>query len=142
MKVVLDASVILKWLLADPESESDTETATEVLQTFARGDIEVVQPFHWLAEVGAVLARLSPDTAFEDVLMLRSMEVPTSDELEVLGRACILSINTGQHLFDTLYHAVALESEGTTLITADERYLRAAGAAGSALALRDWRLRP
>jgi hypothetical protein len=30
-----------------------------------------------------------------------------------------------QHLFDTYYHAVALEAEDATLITVDERYLRA-----------------
>jgi predicted nucleic acid-binding protein len=85
-----------------------------------------------------VLARLSPQTAVEDVLMLRALEIPTTDEAEVLRRACTLAIDIGQHLFDTLYHAVALETEDAVLITADERYWRSAQAAGRVVPLREW----
>lgn len=138
MKVVLDASVILKWLLADPEKEPETQQATGLLQAVARGEIEILQPLHWLAEVAAVLARLSPQSTIEDVLMLRALEIPITDEAEVLRRACTLAIDTGQHLFDTLYHAVALETEDAMLITADERYWRSAQTAGRILLLREW----
>ena len=50
-----------------------------------------------------------------------------------------LSINLGQHLFDTLYHAVALDTPEAVLVTADQRYLRAAQRRGRICALRDWR---
>ena len=138
MRVVLDASVVLKWLLSDPEQEPDTERATALLQAVAAGRVDALQPVHWLVEVAAVLSRLSPATAADDVMALQAMELPTSEDLGVLRRACTLAVDTGQHLFDTLYHAVALESEETLLVTADERYLRAAGAAGCILPLREW----
>ena len=33
-----------------------------------------------------------------------------------------LPINLRRHLFDTLYHATAMHTEGATLITADDSY--------------------
>ena len=139
MTVVLDASVLIKWLLADPKREQDTEHATALVQAVMSAEFDMLQPFHWLAEVGAVLARLSPATAAEDVLMLRAMELPSTDEVEVLRRACSLAIDTQQHLFDTLYHAVALGQPGAVLITADVRYYKKARAQGHVQLLSDWK---
>ena len=138
MRVVLDASVILKWLLADPERESETERATALVGAVVSGQIEIMQPSHWLVEVAAVLTRLSPHSAVDDVLMLQAMEIPMTDEAEVLRRACTLAIETQHHLFDTLYHAVALESEDTVLITAEEAYYRKAREHGRVMTLREW----
>jgi predicted nucleic acid-binding protein len=135
---VLDASVILKWLLADPEREPDTAKATAFLESVFTGKAALVQPIHWLPEVAAVLARLSPQTAQDDVDMLSAMELPTSNESTVLRRATTLAIETGHHLFDTLYHAVALEHQDATLITADERYRLKAMNYGKIIALGDW----
>jgi predicted nucleic acid-binding protein len=53
-------------------------------------------------------------------------------------RASDLSDRLKQHLFDTLYHATALEC-GATLITADERYISAATAEGHLLRLGDFK---
>jgi predicted nucleic acid-binding protein len=136
--VVLDASVVLKWLLADPVREPDTARATALVRAVVAGEVEILQPVHWLVEVAAVLARLSPESASADVLMLRAMEIPATDEGEVLRRACMLAIDTGQHLFDTLYHAVALETEDAVLVTADDRYYKRALRFGRLLPLRDW----
>jgi len=86
-----------------------------------------------------VLARLSPATAVADLERLHAMELPVCDDSGVLRTACTLSINLGQHLFDTLYHAVALETPEAVLVTADQRYLRAAQRRGRICALRDWR---
>jgi predicted nucleic acid-binding protein len=135
---VLDASVILKWLLEDPARESDTDKATAAVQAVIDRRAELLQPVHWLAEVAAVLARLSPQTALEDVELLASLQWPVSDEPSVIRRATALAMETGQHVFDTLYHAVALEQEGATLITADDRYREKALSHGRILALHDW----
>ena len=35
-----------------------------------------------------------------------------------------MALRLGQHLFDTLYHAVALHTPGATLVTADKRYFK------------------
>lgn len=53
MILVIDASVIIKWLFQDPEREADTEQATALMAAVARGDLSVVQPPHWLIEVAA-----------------------------------------------------------------------------------------
>ncbi len=139
MIVVLDASVILKWLLEDPEREPDTDRATQLVESVIRGDLEIRQPPHWLAEVAAVLARLSPETAMEDVAALSALDLPIQEDPAVYARATRIAMETGQHLFDTLYHAVAIEESDATLVTADDRYLAKAADLGCIVALRDWR---
>ena len=140
MTVVLDASVILKWLLQDPAREADTARASGLVESIILNRVEILQPVHWLAEVAAVIARLSPQTAIEDVELLAAMQFPTSDQPNVIRRATALAIETEHHLFDTLYHAVALEHESATFITADDRYLEKSGRYGRIVALRDWTL--
>jgi predicted nucleic acid-binding protein len=136
--VVLDASVVLKWLLEDPAREPDTEKALALVESVVRGRLEVIQPVHWLAEVAAVVARLAPQTAVHDVEMLSALEFPTTDDPNVIRRATTLAIETNHHLYDTLYHAVALEHENALLVTADDRYYRKAERYGMMAALRDW----
>lgn len=135
---VVDASVVLKWLLADPEREPDTAQATALLEAIAGGQESILQPPHWLAEVAAVLARLSPETAEEDVARLRAMDWPVADDIEVWSRAVRLSIVSKQHVFDTLYHAVALEHDSAVLVTAEDKYRQPAEKIGRVIALRDW----
>lgn len=138
MTVVLDASVILKWLLEDPAREPDTEKARALIDAVIHGKLDILQPVHWLIEVAAVAARLTPRTVVRDVELLAAMQLPTSDGPNVLLRATALAINTGQHLFDTLYHAVALEHDDTILVTADDRYRRKAERFGRIAPLADW----
>lgn len=138
MSVVLDASVIIKWLLQDPEREAGTDRATQLMESVVKGDLPVLQPTHWLVEVGAVLARESPASAADDIAMLKALELPVTDEPQVLRRGVELGIELKQHLFDTFYHAIALENEDSVLITADQRYLRAAQAKGRIMDLMDW----
>jgi predicted nucleic acid-binding protein len=133
--VVLDASVVLKWMLADPASEPDTDKAILVVQSVVQGRLEILQPLHWLVETAAVLARLSPQTALQDVGMLSAMQFPVWDEPSLMQRATELAIESGHHLFDTLYHAVALEHKDALLVTADMRYLQKVKRYGSILAL-------
>jgi predicted nucleic acid-binding protein len=136
--VVLDASVILKWLLEDLARERDTEKAFALVESVVSGRLEILQPVHWLAEVAAVAARLVPQTAVGDVEMLAAFEFPTTDSPTVIRRATSLAIETKHHLFDTLYHAAALEHEDALLVTADERYYGKAECYGTIRALHDW----
>jgi predicted nucleic acid-binding protein len=137
--VVIDASVVIKWLLQNPEREPGTDKATQLMELVIKGEQPVLQPTHWLVEVGAVLARESPATAADDVMMLNALELPASDEPQVLRRGIELGIELNQHLFDTFYHAVALENQDGVLITADRRYLRAARTKGQIMDLMDWK---
>ncbi len=142
MKLVVDASVIVKWLINDPDKEAETHRATDLMQRILDGHETALQPAHWLLEVGAVLARMSPTTAEKDIALLQGLELPTDDSPHLLGRACRLAIELKQHLFDTLYHAVALENPDCTLITADDRYLDAATRTGRVIRLTDWQAEP
>src|SRR6185295_4905365 len=135
---VVDASVVIKWLLQDPEREIGTAKATQLMESVTRGDLPALQPPHWLTEVGAVLARESPKTAADDVTMLSALELDATDDPLVLRRGVDLAIELKQHLLDTYYHAVALEVPDTTLVTADERYMHAARAKGRIIYLMDW----
>jgi predicted nucleic acid-binding protein len=136
---VIDASVVIKWLLQDPEREAGTEKATQLMELVTNGEQPVLQPTHWLVEVGAVLARESPGTAVDDVGMLTALVLPTTNELQVLRRGVELAMELKQHLFDSCYHGVALETPDCVLITADERYLRAARAKGNIVSLMEWK---
>ena len=87
MIVVIDASVVLKWLLEDPAREPDTEKALALIESVVDERLEVLQPVHWLAEVAAVAARLAPQTAVRDVEMLAALEFPTTDDPNIIRRA-------------------------------------------------------
>ena len=60
--------------------------------------------------------------------------VKTASDVDHYQRAISLALKLDHHLFDTLYHAVALE-EKTTLITTDRKYYDKARRLGSILML-------
>lgn len=139
MRVVVDASVVAKWVLPSTDGEEpDAERAVEVLRGIQRGDLEPLQPPHWLAEIAAVVARLIPDRADDVLDLLDALELPVAGEVHVYKRAAGLAKDLDHHLFDTLYHAVALVGAGT-LVTADEHYWRKARELGGVVRLADWR---
>ena len=138
MRLVADASVAIKWLLPAHHDERDLEKALEMLQRIKTEQIGLCQPPHWLAEVAAVVTRLSPETALEDVSDLYAMNIPVVQSAHIFATACRLSKELDHHLFDTLYHAVALCLEGTVLVTADERYFNRAARRGRLALLRDF----
>jgi len=106
--LVVDASVAVKWFLRDSSREPDTANALAILRTSCNGKISFHQPPHFITEVAAVLSRLKPREALD------------------------------HHLFDTLYHAVALSIADTELITADQAYYRKARKQGNILLLGDF----
>lgn len=138
MTLVLDASVIVKWALADRSREAHSLHALHILRLIKEARVSVVQPPHWLAEVAAVLTRLQPGVAGDAVSLLYALELPVCDGVEIYQKACALATDFGQHVFDTLYHAVALTEPHAMLITADERYYLKTVKAGRITRLRDY----
>lgn len=136
--VVADASVIVRWMLPQ-RGEVGLEAALGLLQEIKDGQTSLREPPHWLAEVAAVVTRLSPATAVDDVADLLAMEIETADAPEIYLTACALARDTNQHVFDTLYHAVALNLPNTVLVTADERYYRRAVRLGRIVLLSEYR---
>jgi predicted nucleic acid-binding protein len=138
--VVLDASVVVKWIFADRVEEAHSLKALQILQFIKHSHISVVQPPHWLAEVAAVVVRLDPQRARQTVSLLHALECPVVAEIEVYQKACELSASLKQHVFDTLYHAVALTEPGAVLVTADEQYFRKAQRVGRIVRLEEYTL--
>ena len=137
MRVVVDASVVVKWFLPDPDTEQDVNHALNVLREINSAELSPLQPPHWLAEAAAVLARLYPKIAQQATELLYAMELPVKGGLEVYAKSVNISKELNHHVFDTLYHAVALEYDAT-LISADEKYYRKARSLGSVSRLRSF----
>lgn len=138
MRAVLDASVIVKWILPDPERESGLKQAMLLLTAVREGRLAPLQPSHWLAEVTAAVTRIRPEIAPQAIDLLDAMELPVVSDATVLKSASHLAQDLNHHLFDTLYHALALEY-GMTLISADEKYVRKARHLGGIVSLESWR---
>ncbi len=140
MIIVVDASVALKWFLLDRPDEGDLEPAVKLLLAIRAGTHELLAPPHFVCEVAAVLARVTPEAArarLRDLLRMK-MQIKSSETIHL--RALGLADHYQHHLFDTLYHALALETPGAVLITADEAYWRKARAAGAIQRLGDFKL--
>lgn len=120
--LVIDASVTVKWFVPESPEEADVPKALALLSALRGGNIRVFQPPHWEAEVAAVLARLTPETAVPKMVALRALIVRRLDHTGVYATALDLSIQLKHHLFDTLYHATALHVPGAVCVTADTRY--------------------
>lgn len=137
---VVDASVIVKWALPEQDGESHQTQALALLQSIRQGKCQVLQPPHWLAEVGAVLTRLAPDQSINLLQAFLAMELPMTMEWTVYEEACRLAVNLNHHLFDTLYHAVALQTPNAIFITADTQYFRKADELGQIIELKNFPL--
>ena len=87
-----------------------------------------------------MLARELPDQALSLLGDLFDIQMQGTDSPAVMARAVELAARHQHHLFDTLYHAVALETEGALLVTADAGYLRKAARDGQIISLAQWGL--
>lgn len=124
MICVVDANVAVKWFAEGDWalSEDDIEPALEILKSSTRGTLDFYQPPHFLAEVAAVVTRLKPDQAQQYIDNLAQLNITWAAPTAAYTRAIELARQLDHHLFDTLYHAVALSVPGAVLVTADRRY--------------------
>ena len=123
MKLVVDASVAVKWLFTEDGTDESrrllthgidlyapdlilTEAANVIWKKFRRGDIEDPRPY------SEELAR------FQDVIVLRSSR-------DLVAHASTIAIALDHPVYDCLYLACA-EAEGVPLITADTKLQRVA----------------
>jgi predicted nucleic acid-binding protein len=67
MRLVVDASVAVKWILRDRPGELDVDRASALLGAIARRRVTAVEPVHWVAEVVGVVARLEADRAAQSL---------------------------------------------------------------------------
>lgn len=137
MKLVVDASVAIKWFVG-ATTEKDVAQADAVAAVIERGDTELLAPCHWIAEVIAVLARREPGLVDAALVAFDDMTPTLIDGVAILKRASDIAVSLSHHLFDTLYHAVALEV-GATLVTADEIYFNKARQLGAMQLLAEFK---
>ena len=138
MKLVVDASVALKWFLAANPAEDHIDEAMAVGEAIQTRGCELFAPPHWAVEIISVLARNEPQLVDEALVLLAEVNPILIAEAHVLKHAAELSGSLNHHLFDTLYHAVALET-GATLVTADKIYFNKASKLGGITRLSDFR---
>lgn len=140
MILVVDASVGVKWFLRFERDEDNADIALTILEQSVLGAFQLIQPPHFFAEVAGVLARLAPDSAQDDLFDLLNIDYRILDISSVYATALSLAIRYRHHLFDTIYHAVALNTPGSCLITADKIYYDKARTEGQVQLLSDFEL--
>ena len=142
MICVVDASVAVKWFAEGDWAlrEDHLEPALEIHGASSNGNVEFFQPPHFLAEVAAVVSRLKPDKAFQYVDNLAALDITWAEPTAAYPRAIELACQLNHHLFDTLYHALALTVPGAVLVTADRRYFDKAKHLGQIAWLPDFRV--
>jgi len=135
--VVPDASVILKWVLPS-EDEPDLERAIVLRDAIVTGDVHARVPALWLYEVGNTLARRFPDRAERALDVLLRFDLITAPRSQRWLRVVLeLTDRYGVTFYDASYHAHAVTRRGM-FVTADEKYIASAGAAGNIIRLADW----
>jgi len=121
VRIVIDASVAVKWVIA----EAGSEAADALLNQ------DLMAPVLWLAEAANSLwrrVRLGDITAEQAGVRLSGLlEAPVAS-LPIqpyLERALRLATEIGHPIYDCLYLAVALHHDAT-VVTADRRFASAA----------------
>lgn len=121
--IVLDASVILKWVL-DAETEPGHAAANRLLERWQQGELNLLVPPLWLYEVGNILCLKRPADASIALAALWDLglsEVPFTRGL--IQRTVTLAQSHGLTFYDASYLAVAEEKQ-VILVTADGKLYR------------------
>ena len=125
MKIVLDASAVVKWFVREEESGE----MEELLGKFLSGEVEFHSPELLLVELANVLryARgLTPEDVARAVEAVRALGVNLVDDLQVLGEAIELAFQRDVTVYDALYVSLAQRLSGR-LVTYDGKLLRKFG---------------
>jgi predicted nucleic acid-binding protein len=121
--LVVDASVGLKWVLEEPDSD--------VAAALVRLEPDLLVPDFWLNEATNVLwvqvrrKVFTPDEARNGLALLRAQIEPTpTDDMRLHEVALDIAIAIGHSTYDTLYLAFAVAMGASAVITADGSFVR------------------
>jgi predicted nucleic acid-binding protein len=127
VRTVVDASVALKWVFHEPESDAAVALRHD----------DLIAPALWLAEATNALWRrtrigeLTTDEASSRLTELLNAPVASLPIEPHLERALGLAMEISHPIYDCIYLALALYHD-THVVTADRRFAAAAGVAGFA----------
>ncbi|HLY54011.1 MAG TPA: type II toxin-antitoxin system VapC family toxin [Stellaceae bacterium] len=141
MSFVVDASVGLKWVLREPDSD--------LAAAFVQTEPDLLVPDFWLNEATNVLwlqvrrKLLTPDEAREGLALLRAQIEPTPTAQMNLHEAALdIGIAANHSTYDTLYLAFAVAVGASAVVVADNAFIRSISAhptlSGMILSLEDW----
>jgi predicted nucleic acid-binding protein len=128
MKYVLDSSVALKWVLAEP----DSGRAVRLRDEYNTAIHDLIAPDIFTPEIANGLAvaerqgRIQAGEAaifLHDIIRNAPVIHPTAP---LLIRAMEISLSTRQAVYDCIYVALA-EAEGCEMVTADDQLIRKLG---------------
>ncbi|MDQ2803155.1 MAG: type II toxin-antitoxin system VapC family toxin [Pseudomonadota bacterium] len=120
---VIDASVAVKWMVAEEHSG----IALRLLRDYEL----LVAPAHWLAEAGNALwgkchrRELAEGAVMERVAVLAGAPISATPLDELLHAATTISLQLGITVYDSLYISLA-QNRRLPLITADRPLFEAA----------------
>lgn len=129
---IVDASVAAKWLLPSVH-EPLADEAAELLNRYAEGEVQLIVPELFWAEMGNLLwravrlKRCSVDQAQEGLSSLIDLRFPTRPTRALLSLAFSIASAFDRTVYDSLYVALAVSSK-SQLITADEKLANALAA--------------
>lgn len=124
--MVLDTSVIFKWLLTD--DELDIDLAKNILQDYVDKKVDIFVPDFLFIEIANILATKAYTTEKQikeslDLLFsfnLNKYEIKQEDIID----AALLAKKYKEPVYDILF-AVAAKNLKTTLVTADAKFVKA-----------------
>jgi predicted nucleic acid-binding protein len=122
-KYIVDASVILKWVL-EKEKEPDHDKAAGLLHAWVSGSVGIAAPGLWTYEVANILGRALPDEteAGEKMKLLLDLKIDAVDCSEQMVRQCFTWMKEHQVTFyDAVYLAAAYAIDAV-LLTSDEKF--------------------
>jgi predicted nucleic acid-binding protein len=130
--LVVDASVAIKWCVP-AQTEPLVHEASELLKRHRTGEIELLVPDIFWAEVGNVLwksiqqGKAHARDAKQGLQLLRALQLPTTAIQELLSQAMEIALRYSRSVYDSLYIALAEQAQ-CDLITADEKLANAVAA--------------
>jgi predicted nucleic acid-binding protein len=135
---IVDTSVVLKWFVS--EDEADFEVARALRDDHVAGRCSLFAPGFMLLELANSLKAGRRFSAPEVGLILRSLrhlELQIEPvRWETLNHAVVIASRYRTAVCDSYFLARAIES-GSTLVSADELFLRRVGPHWNAVLLRD-----
>jgi predicted nucleic acid-binding protein len=117
--LIVDASVAIKWVLSEPESDR-----ADAL--FDQDDLAA--PRLWLTETANVLwkywqrGHLTSDEVFDRLRALRTMPIEKIDDEGLLDTATGLALSLKHSVYDCVYLAAAT-TRNTVFVTADKSFV-------------------
>ncbi len=123
---ILDASVGLKWVL----TESDSDKARQIRDDSRNGIREFLAPDIFAVECAHALTKgerrgvvVDPHLLYDEIMLDAP---PFSPSLPLMNRAIAIARTARISVYDCVYVALA-EREGCELITADQKVINALG---------------